>query len=208
MAYGIRGITNDWFKSCLINRVQYVAINRISSDLLKVNFIAPQGSVLRPLLFLFYTNALHNSIRFSSPYHFADDTGLLNIQDFIRTINKILNKDHRTFFWLNANKIALNLAKTEVILFKTSNKNYDADFKIKLCGKRIHPSPYVKYLGVFIVENLNWKTGINEISNKLIKGNIMLSKLRHFVNKEILLSVIYAIFHSHFILSLISLRSS
>ena len=93
--------------------------------------------------------------------------------------------------------MALNIAKTEIILFKKSNKNYDADLKIKLCRKRIHASPYVKYLGVFIDENLNWKIHINEISTKLIKGNAMLSKLRHFVNKDILLSVYYGIFHSH-----------
>ena len=60
----------------------------------------------------------------------------------MRAINKSLNKDLRELsFWLNANKIALNVAKTEIILFKTSNKNYDADLKIKLCGKRIHASP-------------------------------------------------------------------
>ena len=38
---------------------------------------------------------------------------------------------------------------------------------------------------------------INEISTKLVKGNAMLSKLRHYVNKDILLSVYYGIFHSH-----------
>ena len=66
-------------------------------------------------------------------------------------------------------KIALNVAKTEIILFKTSNKNFDADLKIKLRRKRIHASPYVKYLGVFIDENLNWKIHINEISTKLMQ---------------------------------------
>ena len=157
-----------------------------------------QGSVLGPLLFLLYINDLHNSITFSSPFHFADDTGLPNIQDSICGINKTLSKDLRKLsFWLYANKIALNVAKTEIILFKTSNKNYDADLKTKLCRKRIHASPSVKYLGVFIDENLNWKIHIKEISMKLIKDNAMLSKLRHFVNKYILLSVYYGIFHSH-----------
>ena len=36
--YGIRGIVNDWFKSNLTNRMQYISIDGNSSDLLKVNF--------------------------------------------------------------------------------------------------------------------------------------------------------------------------
>ena len=116
----------------------------------------------------------------------------------MHAINKTLNKDLREFsFWLNANKIALNVAKTEIILFKTCNRNYDTDLKIKLCRKRIYASQYVKYLSVFIDENLNWKKHISQISTKLMKGNAMLSKLRHFVNKDILLSVYCGIFHSH-----------
>ena len=75
--YGIRGIANGWFKSYLTNRMQYVSINGISSDLLKVNFGVPRGSLFGHLLFLLYINDLHNSIRFYSPFHFADDTGLL-----------------------------------------------------------------------------------------------------------------------------------
>ena len=78
----------------------------------------------------------------------------------MRVINRTLNKDLRELsFWLNANKIALNVAKAEITLFKTRNKNYDADLKIKLYRKRIHASPYN--------ENLNWKIHINEISKAM-----------------------------------------
>ena len=126
--------------------MQYVPMDGISSDLLKVNFGVSQGSVVGPLLFLLHINDLHISIRFSSPFDFADDTGLLKIQESIRAVNATLNKDLRELsFWLNANKIALNVAKTEIILFKASKKNYGADLKIKLCRKIIHASPYVKY---------------------------------------------------------------
>ena len=114
------------------------------------------------------------------------------------SINKIPNKDLvELSFWLNADKIGLNVPKIKIILFKTSNKNYDTGLKIKLNRKRTHSFLYLIYLGVFIDENLNWNIDINNISTTVIKDNAMLSKLWHFVNKDILLSVYYAISHSH-----------
>ena len=40
----------------------------------------PQGSVLDPLIFLIYINDLHNAIKYSKVYHFADDTNLFDIE--------------------------------------------------------------------------------------------------------------------------------
>ena len=50
--YGIRGIANDWFRSYLDNRKQFVTLGNISSEQLPVICGVPQGSVLGPLLFL------------------------------------------------------------------------------------------------------------------------------------------------------------
>ena len=85
---------------------------------------------------------------------------MFQLKESKRVINKTLNKDLRKLsFWL-----ALNIAKTETILFRTSSKNYNVDVKIKLYRKRIPTSQYAKYLGVFIDENLNWKTLINYLN--------------------------------------------
>ena len=49
--YGVRGLTNEWLKSYISNRKQYVSINGFDSNLADVKFGIPQRSVLSPLLF-------------------------------------------------------------------------------------------------------------------------------------------------------------
>ena len=155
----------------------------------------PQGSVLGPLLFLIYINDFHNPIRFSQPLHFADDTCLLHIQKKVYKLKKSLNKDLKELsFWLNADKISLNVAKTEVILSKTKNKPYNTELRLKLCRKILNRMNYVKYLEIKIDQNLKWKIHIHNLASKLNRANLVLSKLKHFVISEILRSVYFAYF--------------
>ena len=66
-----------------------------------------------------------------------------------------------------------------------------------MCRKRIYTSQYVKYLGIYIDENLIWKTHINKLSINLVRANAILFKLRHFVDKATLRTVYFAVFYSH-----------
>ena len=75
--YGIRSKQNDWFRSFLTNRKQYVSMEGFFSQTKIVKCGVPQGSTLGPLLFLIYINDLANALEKSIVHHFADNTNLL-----------------------------------------------------------------------------------------------------------------------------------
>ena len=136
--YGIRGNANSWFQSYLTNRSQYVSIQGFESKLISVSHGVPQGSVLGPLLFLIYINDLHHAINYSSVYHFADDTNLLNISSSQKRTQKQVNLDLKSLYkWLLANKISLNRTKTELIIFHRPGVSFGNNFKVKINGHRI-----------------------------------------------------------------------
>ena len=109
------------------------------------------------------------------------------MQNTISKINRSLSNDLKELsFWLNANKIALNVAKTEVILSKTKHKPFDTDLRLNLCRKKLYKAKYLGYLGIKIGENLNWKIDIHDLASKLNRANAVLANPRHFVNSEIL----------------------
>ena len=157
--YGIRGLGNEWFKSYLSNRSQYVSIQGFDSDIRETKHGVPQGSGLDPLLFLLYINDLHNAIKFSSVYHFADDTNLLNINTSPKKMQKQVNYDLKCLYkWLLANKISLNCSKTELIFFhKSENPIQNYNYKIKMNGHKITPTDHIKYLGIYLARlYFNW----------------------------------------------------
>ena len=100
--YGICGVSNDCFKSYLSNRNKYVSINGYESGLAAINRGAPQGSVLKPLLFLLYINDLNKTIKFCKVHPFADGTNPLCLKNSFKTLNKLANVDLKNLVnWLN-----------------------------------------------------------------------------------------------------------
>ena len=89
--YGIRGVSDDMFKSYPSNRNQYVFINCYDSVLAAVNCSVPQRSVLGSLLFSLYINDLNPVIKCYIFYHFADATNLLRLGNSIKKLKKLVN---------------------------------------------------------------------------------------------------------------------
>ena len=194
--YGIRGTPNNWFRSYLCDRKQYVS--GTNSSFKSINHGEPQGSVLRPLLFLIYINDLPNALVYSDAFIFADDTALLYSDKNLKRIRKRLNIDLKLLVhWLHTNKIGLIVDKTEAILFRSAKKKVDYDLKLKLNGKKFQLVSPVRYLGIVLDENLSWTHHKNSLAGKLRKSNGALSKLRHYIPRATIVSIYFSLFHSH-----------
>ena len=196
--YGVRGVANSWFKSYLTSRSQFVSLSGFNSEAKHLQHGVPQGSVLGPLLFLIFINDLHKCIRYSKVYHFADDTNLLNASSNPKCLQKQLNIDLKLLYkWLLANKISLNCSKTEIIFFRKPGQNINFNFNIKINGNKIHPSDYIKYLGIYLDYDLSGRHQCFVLGKKLNRSIGMLSKSRHYIPPDELKSLYYAIFSSH-----------
>ena len=99
--------------------------------------------------------------------------------------------------WLNDNKISLNIKKTELVISKSKQKQFDDEIKLKLSRKILFPTDIVKYLGVKINGNPLWKSHIVYLSVKLNRANALLVKIRNLVNNSILRTIHFSIFESH-----------
>ena len=130
-----------------------------------------------------------------------DDTNLLNINTSRKKIQKEINLDLKCLYkWLLANKISLNCSKTELIFFhKPGSAIQNFEFKIKINGHKILPTDHIKYLGIYLDSILSGKYHCEILASKLKRATGMLNKVRHYVPKDELKLIYYAIFSSHMV---------
>ena len=124
--YGVRGVTNNWFASCLFGRRQQITqIGKKNISKKEIMLLGvPQGSVLGPLLFLVYINDISNSSDQLKFYLFADDTNLLYADKNLRVLeNKVNAELSKIYAWLFANKLSLNIKYLTLIFFDQGKRS-------------------------------------------------------------------------------------
>ena len=131
-------------------------------------------------------------------HHLADDTNLFHTNKLEKNLNKLVNRDIKQLNnWLSANRISLNVGKTELVIFKSPRKVLFDENKIKLTGKKLYSSNSVKYLGVRIDKFLYWHNQVNDIAVKLYRANALLLKIRNYIKIKTLRNIYFVVFDSH-----------
>ena len=133
----------------------------------------PQGSILGPLLFLFYINdivdEIHSCIRL-----FADDTSLYIIVDnplqAATTLNEDLEKLHS---WASKWLVTFNPSKSEAITF-TRKRIRPLHPPLYMNHQAINEVSSHKHLGLIFSNDCNWHEHIEYIKTKAwFRINIM-----------------------------------
>ena len=102
--------------------------------------------------------------------------------------------------WFKANKLSLNLTKTNRTLFHSQKKKrliandlpmiYIDDFEI------VRES-VTKFLGIFIDGNLTCKYYIEHVCNKVSKSIVIMYKSRNILSKRLVKLMYYSFIHSY-----------
>ena len=98
----------------------------------------------------------------------ADDTNIYFEADDLYSLTNTVDKELRNIkSWLDCNKLALNIDKTNFVLFHSPRKKLPDHINIKFGKKNVSRAKYVKFLGILLDEHLTWKYHISELHKKL-----------------------------------------
>ena len=197
--YGIRGLALEWFRNYLNDRTQYVSYKDSKSELMNLTCGVPQGSVLGPLLFIIYTNDLPNCLAESNCILFADDTTVFRSSSNADYLASSIQNDLKSLYdWFCANKLSLNIGKTNFLLFSPSTKNkYPHITELKLGNQSIQRLSSAKFLGLCVDEELKWDEHLNQVYCRLSSGSYAIRTAKRNINKHNLTCLYYSLVQSH-----------
>lgn len=124
---------------------------------------------------------------------FADDTALAKSAKTYKELKQQCNFEiQKVQDWLLANNLSVHYAKkTQYILFipPSRSKEKYQNFSLSMGGHVIEQTASYKYLGILIDEKLNWIPQVDAICSKLSSVCGILSKARHYLDRNALMLI-------------------
>ena len=181
----------NWFRSYL-NRYQTVRIKDKVSDNISVPAGIAQGTVLGPLLFVFYINDVISCLNHVNISMFADDCVLYISGNNWNNIRPMLQLDLDAFaLWCRNNALSLNISKTKTMIFGNRHKITKIRDPLPLYVQ-LQNLQFVKkytYLGITLDSEITlepyYKSIIKKVNNKIYTFR----KIRKYISFDIAVQI-------------------
>ena len=184
------------------DRTQRVQIDGILSEFASIVCEVPQGSVLGPLKFCLYMLPLSAILRFHKiGYHvYADDTQIyvsFKCDDPSQALGKMNACISDIRRWMILNKLKINDAKTEFIVFRSPMLKHDmSDLSVNVGGNVIKPSEKVRDLGVILDQTLSFDDHISTICQSAHFHIRNIGRIRNLLSFDACATLIHALIGS------------
>ena len=169
---GVTGRAHNWLRSYLTGRSQQVKLGECLSRKVNLPFGVPQGSVLGPLLFTFYTTPLSQvaSQQGISHHFYADDSQLyvsLSSGNSAASLSSLKSCLDSVQLWMSGNKLKLNPDKTEFLLIgherSRQRGKYLAMFPVDLLGVKTTSAKAARNSGVIFNSNFSFRSHVSAV---------------------------------------------
>ena len=99
--------------------------------------------------------------------------------------------------WLHANRLSINIAKSNYMIFRPRQKRQTSDIRVSICNQDIFQVKETVFLGVVLDENLTWIPHISNVARKVSKAVGIMSKASFYLPKRALLTLYYSLIYPY-----------
>ena len=176
----------SWFTSYL-DRSQMVSYNDMKSSTVPVTSGIAQGTVLGPLIFIFYINDIVLSLSRCHISMFADDCVMYMTGNNCNNVHAIIQAELDAFVnWFNMNGLKLNTSKTKAMIISTHArlKNLDLVPEFKINNKSVQYVKQYNYLGVILDNEMSLCPLLKNIKKRVNNRMFQLRKICKYITNH------------------------
>ena len=143
----------------------------------------PQGSILRPILFIIFINDLFLFISEVELANFADDNTIYTSKKDVKEVLKVLEKENKSAIdWFKINDVIVNSDKFPAMILSSEKKEKKYDLNIN--NSIIYSGKSVTLLGIEIDNKLNFDKKVSNICRKANNQLNVIGRIQNCLGKK------------------------